>query len=630
VAGWQYRHSGAPVSGEPATLTGPADEGLTGIGAATPAAIRREGMTAGRLPLLRLIWLARPLRGRLVLSVLAGATATSCAVALLATSGFLLARASEHPSILAISVAVVAVRALSVGRGVFRYLERLTSHDVAFRVLADIRVAIYRRLERLAPAGLAAFRSGDLLATLISDVDATQDLFIRGIGPPLAAGLVGAGAVTACLLILVPSGGVLALGLLAAGAGVPALAVAASRRAARATAAARGELGATVTDLLSGAADLHAFGAQDAALAAAVEADGKLTALARRFAAATGLGNGLITGLTGLTVWGVLILGVAAVEHGTLTRVPFAVLALTALASFEAVTVMPAAALQVGSARASAIRIGEILDTPDPVAEPAAPRPLPAGPVHVRLSGVQVRYEPDGPLALDGFDLDLPPGRRVALIGPSGAGKSTVAAVLLRFRDPVGGCITLDGADLASYAADTVRTVIGGCPQDPHIFDASIRDNLRLARPGASEEELAAAAARARLLPWIDSLPQGWDTPAGAHGAAMSGGERQRLALARALLADPAVMILDEPTAHLDPEARAALTDDLLALTEGRATLFITHEMEGLDQVDEIIVLERGKVTQRGTHEQLVRTGGPYRQLHETPSFWPEQTWPVI
>ena len=175
-------------------------------------------------PLLRLLRLARPLRSQLLLSVLAGAAAIGCGVALLAVSGFLLARASQHPSILAISVAVVAVRALSVGRGVSRYVERLASHDVAFRVLADIRVAIYRRLERLAPAGLAAFRSGDLMARLISDVDATQDLFIRGIGPPLAAALVGGGAVTVCLLILAPAGGVLALGLLAAGVAVPAVA----------------------------------------------------------------------------------------------------------------------------------------------------------------------------------------------------------------------------------------------------------------------------------------------------------------------------------------------------------------------------------------------------------------------
>ena len=198
-----------------------------------------------------------------------------------------------------------------------------------------------------------------------------------------------------------------------------------------------------------------------------------------------------------------------------------------------------------------------------------------------------------------------------------------MAAVLLRFRDVAGGTVTLNGADLASYAADEVRTMIGGCPQDAHVFDATIRENLRLGRDGASDDELAAAAARARLLPWIDSLSLGWDTPVGAHGAAMSGGERQRLVLARALLADPAVLILDEPTAHLDPEARAALTADLLVLTAGRATLFITHELEGLEQVDEIILLDHGKVTERGTHAELMRAGGRYRQLSGTPSFWP-------
>jgi thiol reductant ABC exporter CydC subunit len=573
-------------------------------------------------PLLRLLRLARPLRGQLLLSVAAGAAATGCGVALLAVSGFLLARASEHPNIIAISVAVVAVRAFSIGRGVSRYVERLASHDVAFRVLADIRVAIYGRLERLAPAGLAAFRSGDLLARLISDVDATQDLFIRGIGPPLAAALVGAGAATACLLILAPAGAVLALGLLAAGAALPPMAVAVSRRAARVAAPARGELGATVTDLLSGAADLQAFGAQDAALAAAADADERLTALARRSATAAGLGTGLATAVSGLTLWGVLILGVAAVAGGTLTRVPLAVLTLTALASFEAVNAMPAAALQLSTARASASRLGAVLDAPDPVGEPEVARPLPTGPVHVRLRGVQVRYGPGGPLALDGLDLDLPPGRRVALIGPSGAGKSTVAAVLLRFCDPAGGTVTLNGADIADFAADDVRTVIGGCPQDPHIFDTTIGDNLRLARPGATSGELAAAATSARLLAWIESLPQGWDTQVGAHGTAISGGERQRLALARALLADPALLVLDEPTAHLDPEARSALTADLLAATTDRATLLITHEMEGLDQVDEIIVLDHGKVTQRGTHQQLLRMDGPYRRMREPPSFW--------
>jgi ATP-binding cassette, subfamily C, bacterial CydC len=249
------------------------------------------------------------------------------------------------------------------------------------------------------------------------------------------------------------------------------------------------------------------------------------------------------------------------------------------------------------------------------VTDPAEPLPLPTGPLQVVLRDVRVRYDPAGPFALNGIDLELRAGRRVALIGPSGAGKSTVAGLLLRFCELTSGRATLGGADLARYQADDVRTVIGGCPQDPHVFDATIRENIQLARPGASERELADAAAAARLLPWIEALPQGWDTPVGTHGTAVSGGERQRIALARALLADPALLILDEPTAHLDPATARALTADLLAVTRGRATLLITHELDGLDEVDEIVVLEEGRVSQRGTHHQLLGAGGLYREM---------------
>jgi ATP-binding cassette, subfamily C, bacterial CydC len=562
-------------------------------------------------PLLRLLALVRPLRGRLVLAALAGAATTATAIALLGTSGFLIARAAQHPNVTALAVAVVAVRALGIGRGVFRYAERLTSHDVAFRVMADVRVRIYTRLERLVP--LRERGSGDLLTRLVSDADAVQDLVVCGLIPPLSALAAGAGAVLVCAAVLLPGGAVLAAGLLLAGVAVPWLSAHATRQAGRRATAARARLAATTVDAVDGARELVAYGATGDALSRVFAADADVTAQARRTATVQALGTGASALIGGLTVWAVLLLGVAAGR----SQVPLAVLVLTALAAFEAVTALPAAAAQLGHTRAAAHRITGILDETDPMPDPARPVPVPRAPATVRLRDARLRYDADGPWALDGVDLDLTPDRRVALVGPSGAGKSTLAAVLLRFRDLDAGTVTLNGVDLTAHAPDDVRTVIGGVAQDPHVFATTVRENLRLARPDAPEEDLRAAAERAGLYPRIASFPDGWDTVVGAGGLSLSGGERQRLALARALLADPAVLILDEPTAHLDPPARRALTRDLLSATRGRTTLLITHDLEGLAQVDEIVVLDRGRVVERGTHADLLNGHGRYRELHE-------------
>jgi ABC-type multidrug transport system fused ATPase/permease subunit len=257
-----------------------------------------------------------------------------------------------------------------------------------------------------------------------------------------------------------------------------------------------------------------------------------------------------------------------------------------------------------------------VLDTPAPVVDPAEPAPLPEAATHgqavLRLNGLSARWAAGSPLALDGVDLELVPGRRVAVVGPSGSGKSTLAAVLLRFLPYEQGSVTLAGAELSSLAGDDVRTVVGLAAQDAHLFDSTLEENLRLARRDASPEQLRAALAEARLLDWVDSLPSGLDTAVGEHGARLSGGQRQRLGVARALLADFPVLVLDEPGEHLDTDTADRLTADLLDATRGRSTLLITHRLKGLEDVDEVVVLDGGRVAERGTHDELLALGGRY------------------
>ncbi|MGW2366939.1 thiol reductant ABC exporter subunit CydD [Streptomyces sp. NPDC001667] len=557
----------------------------------------------------------KPLRARFALSLLLGAMALGSAVGLMGVSGWLISRASQQPPVLYLMVAVTATRAFGIGRAVFRYAERLVSHDAALRALAGLRVEVYQRLERLAPAGLRDTRRGDLLSRLVADVDALQDYFLRWLLPVCSAVAVGIASVAFTAWLLPEAGLLLALGLLAAGVAVPALSGAFARRAERQLAPARGALSTQVVDVLAGTAELTVAGALPARLTRLREADGVLTGIARRASAATALGAGLSALACGLTVAAAAWAGVSAVHDGRLGGVWLAVVVLMPLAVFEAVTGLPLAVQYRQRVRRSAERVYEVLDAPVPVRE--GTDEAPASPFPLRVTGLGARYPGQSAPALEGFGMELVPGRRVAVVGRSGAGKTTLAQVLLRFLDAECGTYTLAGRDAGPMAGDAVRRLVGLCAQDAHLFDSSVRENLRLARPGADDAELRAVLRSARLLEWVDSLPEGLDTLVGEHGARMSGGQRQRLALARALLADFPVIVLDEPAEHLDLVTADALTADLLAATEGRTSVLITHRLAGLEAVDEVIVLERGRTVQRGTYEELVAADGPFRRMRE-------------
>jgi thiol reductant ABC exporter CydC subunit len=545
---------------------------------------------------------------RLVLAALAGSAAELASVALIATAAWLITRAAEQPPLAALSVAIVGVRAFATSKGIFRYGERLSGHDVALRAQAGTRERLY---QALIPSGPLSHRGADLLSRMVDDTDAIQDLLVRCLLPAAAALLTSVTAVVIGGFLLPAAAIVLIIGLIAAGVLLPAGTAAAARRWSARIAPARAELAARVADLVHGSADLAAYGAGERAQTAAMEADGRLARLERGQARinAAALGIGMLA--QGLTVVAVVLVA----QGADLGRVPTAVLALTSLVSFEPVLPLAAAGERFTAVLAALRRLREISATPPVVAEPADPAPPPEPPLTVEVRDLVVRYGDREP-ALDGVSLTLTPGKRVAVVGPSGSGKSTLLSALMRTVEIESGTVLLNGLDVRRYHSDDVRSRITGLTQDPYVFQTTFHDNIRLAGPDASAEKLAEAVRRARLEAWAERT--GWDTVLGEDGRTMSGGQLQRLALARALLFDPSVLLLDEPAEALDEETADLLMADLLDATAGRTTLLVTHRLRGLEEVDEIVVLENGRIVQQGSHAELVARPGYYRDLWES------------
>ncbi len=569
--------------------------------------------------ILRLLRLVRPFAGQVAAATTLGIATIASGVGLMGTAAFLIASAALQPSIAELQVAIVGVRFFGLTRGIFRYLERLTSHRLTLRLLGELRVWFYEALEPLAPARTLSMRSADLLTRAVADVESLQEFYIRVLAPPLVAVAVAAGTGFFLGTFDISLGVVFLILVAAAGIGIPAGMRALGTRVGNRLATTRPDLAAAIVDGVQGMADLLACGQGAAQRHRVDELSSRLVRDRERASRVEALGAAAMTFATHATVWIVLVLAIPMVRAGLFDGVGLAVICLVAMAAFEAVQPLPAAALHLSEQLAAARRVFTVLDARPAVEEPDRPAPVSGeiSPPAIQIRGLGFSYPGSNAPALAELDLELPAGNRLAVVGPSGAGKTTLAQLLLRFWDPTEGEILLAGRPLPLYRLDDLRQVVGVLSQHIDLFTGTVRDNLLLASPGADAAALEEAAGCAELLGTIDDLPEGWDTWIGEQGLELSGGQRQRLAIARVLLRDPALLVLDEPTTGLDPVTEMHLMRSLHRLMDGRTTILITHRLVAMDAMDQILVLDRGRVVERGNHDQLLKLDRLYRQLYE-------------
>lgn len=550
--------------------------------------------------LARLLGLARPQAGWMLLAGFVACITVLASVALMGIAGGFIAAmaiAGVTTGMMNYFLPAAAIRFCAILRTGGRYLERLLSHEATFRLLAGLRLWLFRRLEPLSPGQLMDKRGADLASALQADVDTLQHAYLR-LGAPMAVALACGIAVVAVLVALHPPIALLVAALLlSAGGLVPALVRRAALEPSADAVRRRAALRVGIVDFLQGATDLRAAGAVERRLSAIKAGSAALADAQRRAATLGSMAEAGAGFCARLALWGAAVLAAAAVTAGELAPHFVPALALAAFASFEAVTPLSAAFQRWGEVMEAARRVFAMADrTPDIVAGPdPSPEPRDAG---LAFNAVSLRYTPDGPLALDRFDLAIPDGRRVALLGPSGAGKSSLARLLLRFFDYEGE-IRLGAHDLRRYRPQDLRQMIGVAPQDAQLFNGSIADNLLMASPDADAAAMRRVLGDALLLDFVDALPHGLDTWIGEGGTRLSAGERRRLVIARTLLGTPRIFVLDEPTENLDPTTARRLMAALAQATRGRTTLLITHDpLAAADFADETIRMEAGRIVQ--------------------------------
>ncbi|MDR3588380.1 MAG: thiol reductant ABC exporter subunit CydC [Negativicutes bacterium] len=531
-------------------------------------------------------------------------------VGLMAAAAFLIAAAALHPPLAALSPSIVGVRFFGLARAVFRYLERYVAHDATFRLLSRVRVWCYQALEPLVPAGLAEFRGGDLFSRIVNDVETLQYFYLRALLPPTVALLALIGMAGFLWGFGAAFVGLLAAGFLCGGVVLPVCLGLAGRNVGCRLLEARARLSVVFADALQGLRDLAAAPPEASRQAGqAASADASFRRWQGRSAFLAGIADAAGNLIMNLTMAAAVIVAVPMIKSGALDGVYLAALALGIQSAFEAVLPLGSAYRYWEESFSAAGRLFVLLDRKPAILETGTAT-TPSGVTDLEVRNLRFCYHRQGPPVLDDVSFRLPAGGRLAVVGPSGAGKSTLVSLLLRFWDYETGCIRLGGRDIKEYDTRSLRDLIGVARQQDYVFAASLGDNIRLARPEAAGPQVVAAAEKAALGDVIRSLPRGLDTPVGGNGYGLSGGERRRLAIARLFLKDPPILIFDEPTAGLDAVTERIVLDAIGRITPGKTTILITHRLVGLENMDEILVLDRGQVAERGRQSELLAKKG--------------------
>ena len=564
----------------------------------------------------RLLGFMKPLRGWILISTMTGFSTVAAGVGLLGTSAYLIASAAFHPSIAELSVAVVGVRFLGISRGVFRYLDRLVSHHVNFKLLSILRIWFYDCLKLLAPARLIHYQRGDLLSRAIGDIDTLDQFYVRAVSPVISAIFATVGFSMLVGSWNVRLGWILAAGLSVTSFVLPALVYIFSQDPAKQLVDQRAILSQTMLDTLRGAAEIIVFQQQEEELTQINRVSLQTNRAQVGLAHSQGLSNGMNAVLTQGTVALMLLVGIPLVRTGELDGTMLAVIVLITMASFEISIPIAQAAQFWESSLQAARRLFEMADQQPAIIEPVIPVSVPEKP-NILIRNLSFQYHGNLPLAADHLNINLSYSRKIALVGENGSGKTTILNLLMRFWDCQPGEILIDGILVQEFSPKELRQRIGYVSPGGAIFQTTLRQNLLLANPGALDADLLRVLDSVQLGEWVQTLPDGLDTWLGASGLTISGGQLQRIQLARGLLMDAPIYLLDEPTTHLDVETENRLISLFRSIFQNRSLVWVTHRLVGLDWLDEILLLDNGRVVERGNQHTLLESRGRFYQLWE-------------